>query len=256
MTTVPTTTRPATTPPASTPTADPGRTLFDSAIATRGLSAYASVHNAHRISVVDDPVRGSARKVMKFTVHESDNQLTGNPRAQAETAKQFDDGDDIYIGFSMMFPSDYPSTLPAGGWMTFAEVYGPPYAGGAPIRIGAQNGSTAPAMILGNGAAVPWRMASLQRNVWYDFVLRERLSFSASTGFVELWVNSGSGWTKQLLSGRDRLPLATLGTANGGGANYHKIAAYRKAGMFPVVTHYFADHCISTSFAGAAPRSH
>lgn len=84
---------PTSAPPSTgTPTPAPsptGRPLFDSALASRGLGAYASVHNAHRVSVVNDPVLGSARKVLKLTVHEADNSLTGNPRAQLETAKQF-----------------------------------------------------------------------------------------------------------------------------------------------------------------------
>ncbi len=117
-------------------------------------------------------------------------------------------------------------------------------------------GSTAPAAILGNGSSVPWRLQCMQKNKWYDFVLHEKLSTSSSTGYVELWVNSGSGWVKQSLNGQQRLALATLGSANSGGANYHKIALYRQKGMFNVVTAYFADHRIGTSFLSAAPRSY
>lgn len=140
--------------------------------------------------------------------------------------------------------------------MTFAEVYGPPYAGGSPLRMGAQNGTTAPAIVLGNGSTVPWRASSLQTNRWYDVVLHEKLSTSSSVGYAELWVNTGAGWTKQTLSGQERLALATLGSSNNGGDNYHKIALYRMKGMFPSVTMYFADHKVGTSFNSVAPRSY
>jgi hypothetical protein len=250
-----------------TPTATPspaGTVLFDADVARRGLSAYASSQNAQRITVVDDPVLGAARKVLKFTVHESDNQLTGNPRAQVETAQVFREGQDIYVGWSAYYPGDWPAALPSGGWITQAEIYGPPYAGGAPVRIGAQNGTTRPALVLTNGATVPWRSTATagdggpRRGIWYDFVLRERLSRNAADAVVELWLNTGQGWQKQQLSGQETLHVPTVTSANGQGANYSALKLYYAAGMHlpNPLTVYYADHRVATSFAAAAPRSY
>lgn len=96
----------------------------------------------------------------------------------------------------------------------------------------------------------------LQKSKWYDFVMRERMSTSASTGLVELWMNTGSGWQKQTLGSSQTLSLATLGTVNSGGANYHKLALYHMRGMFPMVTLFMGEHKVGTTFEIVAPKSY
>lgn len=240
-----------------------GRVLFDADVADKGLAAYGSVHNGHRIRVVDDPgPLGSARKVLRFEVHESDDQLTGDPRAQAETPRMFHEGEEIWVGFSTYFPSAWPDRIPAGpgNFVTFAEVYGPPYQGSAPVKLSMRAGREA--LTFQRNATydwdIPWEQGPIEKNVWHDWVIREKLSSDGQVGFVEIYRNTGAGWAPMPLFGKTRLYTQTIDASNAQGPQYHKLALYYAADMglpSPLVM-YFADHKVATSFLAAAPRSH
>jgi hypothetical protein len=233
--------------------------LFDADVARAGLGNYASVVNGHRIDVVDDPVLGSRRQVMRFTVRAEDDQLTGNPRAQVETPRVHGEGDEVWVGWSTLFPSGFPRSLPAGGqsWLTFSEFYGPPYQGASPVHMGMRSG--APSITYQRNQTyawdIPWERP-LRTGVWYDFVMHVKLSSNASEGFVEYYVNDGSGWQQQQLGGAARLHMRTLDSSNGAGDNYHKLALYYSQGMYDSLTLYHAEHRVGTSFSAVAPHSH
>ena len=80
-----------------------------------------------------------------------------------------------------------------------------------------------------------WR-SPIQRGRWTDFVCHVKMSSNASVGFVELYVNTGSGFQQQLLKGQKRLYMKTMDASNGGGANNFRLNSYRKAGMFNVTS--------------------
>lgn len=236
-----------------------GGVLFDADVARRGLDAYAHVIHRERIAVVDDPVLGSRRKVLRFSVRDGDTGPTGDPRAQVETARSYREGDDIWIGWSTLFPDDWPDALPPGGdtWVTLAEVYGPPYSGAAPVKLGMRSG--VPALsIQRNGTYgwdLPWEQGPIRKGRWYDVVLHERLSRDPELGFVELWVDVGAGWRQQLLAGRPRLVMQTLPDDTSGPA-YSSLKLYRSRGMYERMTVYHAEHRVGTSFDAVAPDSY
>ncbi len=234
--------------------------LFDADVAHNGLSAYAHVIHGERISVVDDPVLGDVRKVMRFTVQDGDIGPTQNPRAQVETPKMLRGGDEFWVGWSTLFPTDWPDRLPSGGesWITLSELYGPPYAGAAPVKLGMRSGAAALTWQRNSeyGWDIPWELGPIQKNRWYDQVLRVKLSSDPKVGFVELYVNTGGGWQQQTLGGSARLHMRTMDSSNGGGPNYHKLALYRKRGMYPVLTVFHAEHRVGTSFDAVAPNSY
>lgn len=242
------------------PPAPAGSLVFDADVASKGLAAYASVHNANRITVVDDPVLGSARKVLRFRVYDTDDQLTGNPRAQAETATFWTSGAEHYVGASFYFPRDFPLQQDTKQWVNLGEVYGAPYAGASPNALFVKRVSS-------GGQVIAWQRngnyawdrpfeVPLVKGRWHDFVFRIKLSSDPAVGFWEAWSNTGSGWQRLKLNGQDRLYARTIDSSNGAGPNYHKLAHYRSKGMWPVATHYAADHKIGSSFAAVAPHSH
>jgi hypothetical protein len=237
-----------------------GEVLFDADVARRGLSAYAEVIHPERITVVDDPVLGARRQVMRFTVHDDDTGPTENPRAQVETPRMFRDGDEVWVGWSTLFPADWPERLPPGGdaWLTLSEFHGPPYDGAAPVKLGMRSGTDAVTWqrTASHGWDIPWESGPIRKEHWYDHVLHVKLSGDAATGFVELFVDAGEGWQQQALGGAARLHMRTLEEANGAAANYHKLALYRLRGLYPVLTVFHAEHRVATSFDAAAPRSH
>lgn len=249
---------PSPVPTTSAPVA--GRLVFDADVARRGLGAYAGTHNVNRISIVNDPVLGDARKVVRFTVLDTDDQLTGNPRAQLETSKFWNKGDEYYVGASYYFPRDFPMQQDTRQWVNLGEVYGAPYAGASPNSLFVKRVSNGTQVIAWqrNGTYAwdrPFEVP-LVKGRWHDFVFRIKLSDDPKVGFWETWSNTGSGWEQLKLNGQHRLYGKTIDASNSGGPNYHKISHYRSKGMWPVATHYTAGHKIGTSFDSVAPRSY
>lgn len=263
VTPVPTTASPTPVPTTASPTTPApiaGRLVFDADVARKGLAAYSSTHNANRVSIVNDPVLGDTRKVLRFTVYDTDDQLTGNPRAQLETSKFWGKGDEYYVGASYYFPRDFPMQQDTKQWVNLGEVYGAPYAGASPNSLFVKRVSNGTQVIAwqrnGNyGWDRPFEVP-LVKGRWHDFVLRIKLSDDPTVGYTEAWSNTGGGWQQLKLNGQNRLHGKTMDASNSGGLNYHKIAHYRSKGMWPVATHYTADHKIGTSFEAVAPRSY
>lgn len=233
---------------------EPG-VVFDARNATNGLSSYRAVIHPERISIVNDPVLGATRKVMKMTVFDTDTGPTSNPRAQVEPPANLVNGSEFWFGFGLYLPADWP-VFPAGGWSTLAEIYGPPYGGHSPAVLGVWKDDDDIVMNRNsnNGSDYPWRMPVL-RGQWIDFAWHVKLSTDPTVGFYELDVNTGSGWESQLLNGATRMYMSTLDSTNSGGPNHAPLKLYRGAGLFEVLTCYFANHRVGLSRAKVDPRS-
>jgi hypothetical protein len=219
----------------------------------RGLSDYWKVTNPRRVTVVDDPT-GRARKVAKLTVFDGDRgPTTSDPRAQLSSPRVFNAGADLWVGWSTLFPtSGFPASVP--GWLVFESVYGPPYRGPGPQHFMVRGSEI---VYERNGTYDfdrPWRMP-LVRGRWVDFVLHQRMSHDPEQGFLELWVNTGSGWKQQELGGRRRLHMRTMDQSNAQ-ANMHSLQLYRDKGILDVATVYHASHKIGRSFDAVAPSSY
>ncbi len=236
---------------------------------TDGLREYPHRIHPERIRVVDDPVLGPARRVLRFEVHEGDTGPTENPRAQLETPHDFDEGEDRFFGFSLLFPESFPTELPEQAWVTLGEqAYGPNYdgAGGTSLRVqNAVDGSGAELRWQRNEAYdwdIPWRGPKIEdiRGRWVDVVQRIKLHRDPEIGFVELWMNTGSGWRRQRLDGQERLYMSTYDDANGGGANNSRLSLYYRQDIPGPLTLFHGHHSIATAGEGAfeavAPRSY
>jgi hypothetical protein len=213
-----------------------------------------------RISVVDDPILGARRKVVKFTVFDDDTGPTEHPRAQLQGPPILREGEEFWAGWSTLLPRSFPEELPCGigAWLTFASTYGAPYDGMGPTAI-RKRGCTAKLtwqLDADHDFRIPWE-APVPRGRWIDFVVHQKQSEDSDVGFVELYVNTGSGWRKQRFSnGRTRFHTETLTEANDEGPNSHNLGLYRMQGMYDVLTLYHAAHKVGTSFDVVAPRSY
>lgn len=230
--------------------------IFDAGLAASGISNYRTVYHPERISVVDDPELGAARKVMRMQVFDTDTGPTSNPRAQVQTPSVLRSGDDLWVGFGLYLPATWP-VFPANGWSTFHEIFGPPYGGHSPLIIGCwQDGDE---LVVhrneANGYDYPARIP-VQRETWLDFAVHAHLSTDPAVGFYEIELNTGSGWAQVPLHGQTRLYMATLDATNSGGPNHSGLKLYRRAGMFSELTCYFAAHKIGFSRAAVDPGSY
>lgn len=228
---------------------------FDADWANSGLTRYFNTAHPERVSIVDDPILGPARKVARLEVHDTDLLPTANPRAQLEPPYTLNEGAEAWLGFGLLLPDDFPLPYPQAGWNGFVQVYGPPFAGSPPWGLTVGAGSSQ-FKIGRNSAPIAWRYTA-ERNRWFDFALHTRLSSDPTRGFLELWLNTGAGWEQQTFTdGSRRLIFATLDGTNNGGANTFDLSNYRQVGVLDVLTVYFAGHRIGRSLAEVDPHSY
>lgn len=232
-----------------------GSLLFDAAVPYKATTAFSTVINPGTVSVVDDPVNGAKRQVLKFSVTESD--LSGGyPRAQAQSASTLAAGSLYYVGWGLYLPSDFP-VIPADGWMVHHEIYGPPFNSTGPTVMWILNEKFSYTRNATYSGDEPWSMP-IVRGAWVDFVMAVRLSADPAIGTVQLWVNAGSGYVQQNLAGNTTLTMATIDASNNGGNNFSSLKQSRKLGMFPNLTTvtYTTGQRVGTTFAAVDPCSY
>lgn len=193
------------------------------------------------ISIVPDPLGGDD-PVFRFTVDEGDVYPvtpTEDPRAQALLPATIDPGEELWLGMSILVPDDFPS-LP--GWMTLAQVYGPPYAGASPWQIGIRGEELMWQRNGTYGYDIPWQMR-LPRRRWVEVLMHQRF---APDGWVEMWIDGepvtffeAGSFNPNGEAPTQRLMMATVDASNGEGPNHAKIMQYREAGMLDSATVYF-----------------
>jgi hypothetical protein len=234
--TPPPTTPPPTTPPPSTggnPTPT-GTKVFDGT----HLSSWPHIDEAasDRVTEVPDPLGQLTTPVLKFSVNDSDTILgQPNPRAQITTNNFINEGNEVWWGGKILFPSTFP-TPSNNGWISLASIYGPPYAGASPAPIqvvkGVPDSSPTWGIINPTWTSRYWGFPlSSIKGKWMNYLVHEKFSTS---GWMEVWVNG------QLVMPRRN--IATRDSSNDQGANYVKISFYRLKGLFPgTVTLYHAQ---------------
>lgn len=257
----------------STASSPPSGTLvFDSNFVSGNTNAYPTAQNRNRCTIVDDPESvidpdtDEIRRVARWDVYESDNQLTGNPRSQLEGPYFWDDGEDYYIGVSFYLPSARFPAVPYAGWVNLVEVYGPPWNGAAPCEFFVSNEGTErlQQIIQGgyNPRTIPWNMAAT-RDKWHDFVWHVKLSSITSPsnqGYTETWYNGGSGWVRLQSNGQDRYYYHTFNPNNDDSPNNPLILHYRAANMSGWTSgahgHFTTDQRVGTTFQIVAPQTY
>lgn len=238
-----------------------GNVRFDGNWKYKGLSLYPTPGQFHpeRISVVDDPALGPARQVLRFDVHDGDTGPTQYYRAQIQSPGDLVDGDDIYVGWSIYLPTDFPVIdTAAGDWLVFHEIYGQPFAGTGPLVMWVKDEMLRWQRGPEFTNDIPWQIP-IQRGKWIDFVERVKLSANPAVGFVQLWVNTGSGLVAQPLgpSQVTQFFTNTLSTANATGPQFSSLKLSRSELVaHGVVTLYHGFHKLGTSQAAVNPRTY
>ncbi|WP_300601619.1 heparin lyase I family protein [Niabella sp.] len=120
---------------------------------------------------------------------------SGSHRTEGHGAKNYQaqDGDEIYIGWTSKLYM--PSTLQTDAVFQW-KSYPTGTTANHPIMLRTKNGNLELQYFdINHTASVPWS-TTLATSSWLKFVLRMKLSYSATTGYIELWYNG----TKQTFS--------------------------------------------------------
>lgn len=246
----------------------------------RWRAGHGAVVGDQRSRLVDDPVLGAARRVLRVDVPDSlggaaDQPTQGTVRFQSSSPRRIVEGDELCVGFAVMLPEDFPTVYPDGdpsnpagratGYVALFQVYGPPYRQGSSLVLHADRRTlddpVDELVVRGNELnpgdpevllALPYR-----RGVWTDVVLRLRASSSIEDGWIETWVNQGgsAGVRPLALEGVGvRVPRVLL--REDSRAFRTDLQVYRVRGRVEDVGVWFAGHRIAATVAEADPRSH
>lgn len=246
----------------------------------RWRDGHGAVVGDQRSRLVDDPVLGAARRVLRVDVPDSlgggeDQPTQSTVRFQSSSPRAIVEGDELCVGFAVMLPEDFPTVYPqddpgnpsgrATGYVALFQVYGPPYVQGSPLVLHADRRTPDDPLdeltITGNELnpgdpdallALPYR-----RGVWTDVVLRLRASSSIEDGWIETWVNQGgsSGVRPLTLQGVGvRVPRVLL--REDSQAFRTDLQVYRVRGRIEHVGLWFAGHRIAATVAEADPGSY
>lgn len=232
--------------------------IWSSDFETGDLGEWSSVQACPGgVTVVTSPVR-SGHHAARFSVADDDTNAkcaavpTDNPRAQlVGPFGLFKPGDDVYVGFSTFFPSDFP-TIPANGWLMFHEDYGPPFNGSPTMELDVF-GDRLGMWSEQNGVEKQIWLASdaiHKGTAWEDIVLHILWSTDPTVGFVEIWLD---GVQQTFQDGQQREHLATFVPTVNGLLDSVYMNEYRKAGVdLGTVVLYHDDIRVGRTYVSVA----
>lgn len=249
--------------PVCVATADASTLAFSSDQQSKGLSRYTGNKQTilpGRVTLVPDP-KGLDRSVLRFNVRPEDNPVL-YARAQLSTRSFMKPGQTWWVGFGMYLP---PGGLPNKHMVMLHEIYGPPFRNGPNSLRWHPSGRLTMSSTPSRGQQSWdehefWSLPKVQLGKWYDLAFRYTMSSDPALGAVEVWVNEGSGWKRQLLgpkgnrsSSRWHYDTLRIG-GNAGGANYSsiKVAQWES---HPVEV-YFSGHKVGKSLSSVDPGTY
>jgi hypothetical protein len=206
----------------------------------------------------DSSVARKGTHSVKFTVAGTDNPSGFGVRADlagpSTGPAALCEGDERYIGWSILFPSDFTSQLSQNGWVAVAEDgFGSPY-GYPSLNFAFDGGPNGGRFVLDSrtgGLNNPQAIWSVNPTYgqWMDVVTHVKFSTDPSVGYVELWIN---GVRQTFSNGSQRYYQNTLlpGADTCGRIQHQN---YRDPAMSGTVTLYQDEIKMGTSYAAVAP---
>jgi hypothetical protein len=190
----------------------------------------------------------------KLTVLDSDNPKgQTNPRADLTAENMFCEGDDYYVGYSLLLPSNFLGQLSSRGWLMVAEdgytgYSMPPFAY---YFIGGPSGGKIELLATRASRTKSNHILSVDPTYgkWMDVVTYYKFSADPSVGFIEVWIN---GERQTFANGQERFRQNTLepGAPVCGKLLHNN---FRASGMADSVTIYQDEVKVGESYNAVAP---
>jgi hypothetical protein len=189
----------------------------------------------------------------KLTVLDSDNPNGWGTRADLTAEDMFCEGDDYYVGYSLLLPSNFLGQLSSRGWLMVAEDgYSgqnmPPFAY---YFIGGPSGGKFELLARPDGHITGNPILSVDPTYgkWMDVVTYYKFSADSSVGFIEVWIN---GEQQTFRTGQESYRQNTLepGSPYCGRLMHN---SQRSAGMADSVTIYQDEIKVGQTYNAVAP---
>jgi hypothetical protein len=205
-----------------------------------------------RITTSSTHTRKGTHSAM-LTVLDSDNPNGWGTRADLTADNMFCEGDDYYVGYSLLLPSNFLDQLSSDGWLMVAEdgytgYSRPPFA---LYFIGGPSGGKFELQARPDGHIIGNPILSVDPTYgkWIDVVTYYKFSADSSVGFIEVWIN---GEQQTFTTGQERYRQNTLEPGSSVcGKLMHN--SYRSAGMADSVTIYQDEIKVGQSYSAVAP---
>ncbi|WP_035926535.1 hypothetical protein [Kocuria rosea] len=255
-----------------------GGLLFDAALTSRqDLGAYpyqintglSPITGRPRALLMDDPVHGSARTVLRMASDQSADH-DGHPslRVQCETetfirsARHGHIGDIYYAGFALFLPDEFRD-LAETDWLTIgAGAYGSPYGGSGPLSLGLRPTADVGGehrLVLADRPELLGEVV-VPRGRWIDIVMGFRLAYAENGGWLSVWMNTGEGWGNLAVLGEDRASYDALseGVNDAWHRDENRSPNSSRIGVYgnQPNTLLHGWHRIGHTFSDAMPNSH
>lgn len=203
---------------------------FRSNFTEYGADQYTSFHHRSQMRLVENPT-GSNKRVLSMTARSSDVGVTSNPRVQmAVPGYPLNDCTEFWASVSVYIPTmseqSTQAMSAAAGHVIIAQIYGPPFAGPAPLRIGWNHDPQTGQPAFGVGAVAIegdrsqtidiWR-EPLRTDRWITVAIHMLMSTNPNEGYVQVWADMGNrqGLTPRILNnGEQTYNYPTLNSAN------------------------------------------
>lgn len=228
---------------------------FYSQIASSGKALWPIRFNAEapKMPIVDDPIKGPARRVIDMTILEEwggGGATLNNPRGQLQAPSVLYRGAMLWVSFGVLIPAGMPMPTSPIQWNSVFQVHGLSDTGYPSVRIAFE----------GDGGFGWKRQPSKGENWacsiepqfdrWMDFAFALHMHTDPALGWVEIWTNFGSGWQQRplvasagdtLVGNRLYTETLTAGFVESSRWATH-IQNYRKAGYAESTTVFHTDH--------------
>jgi hypothetical protein len=206
-----------------------------------------------RITTSSTHTRKGTHSVM-LTVLDSDNPNGWGTRADLTAEDMFCEGDDYYVGYSLLLPSNFLDQLSSRGWLMVAQdgyagYRMPPFAY---YFIGGPSGGKFELHARPDGHITGTPILSVDPTYgkWMDVVTYYKFSADSSVGFIEVWIN---GEQQTFTTGQERYRQNTLEPGSPAcGKLLHN--SLRGAGMADSVTIYQDEIKVGNSYSAVAPK--
>ena len=203
---------------------------FQADFASNGINQYTSFHHKSQMQIVADPT-ASGRSVLSMTARSTDIGVTSNPRVQMAIPNYpLVKCTEFWASLSVYIPKlserDAGAMAEAAGHVLIAQIYGPPFAGPAPLRIGWNHDPSTGSPVFGVGAVTNdrgslrtvdlWR-TPLRTDRWLTVAIHMLMSPDPDQGYVQVWADMGEHKgliARTLHNGERTYHYATMNAAN------------------------------------------
>lgn len=244
---------------------------FTADFGVNGVDQYTAFHRRDQMKLVDDPAEPGHR-VLSMTARSTDIGPTPNPRVQmAIPDSPLTMCTEFWASVSVYIPAlsdaDAAEMARNNGHVLLAQVYGQPYAGPAPLRMGWNHDPVTGDPVIGVGAVTAdpsdpqtmdlWR-TPLVTDRWITLAVHMLMSPDPDEGYARVWADLGDGnglVPRDLVDGSDTYHYATLNMANDDPTgNTMMLDNYWPARVgVDEVTVLFRDHALGNSLDEVRP---